>query len=46
VPSQVQSDCISAILDNPKGTFLVGSQTGTGKTLAYLAPIMSLLKEY
>lgn len=44
-PSIVQRSFILNFLNNPKGNYLVGSQTGSGKTVAYLAPIMSFLKE-
>eukprot|EP01132_Coremiostelium_polycephalum_P009125 gene9125-11181_t len=44
VPSLVQQLAIPEILKNKKDVLFV-SQTGTGKTLAYLAPIVQLLKE-
>jgi primosomal protein N' len=44
-PSVVQQTCISEVIANPETHFLVGSQTGSGKTVAYLAPIMHFLKE-
>jgi superfamily II DNA/RNA helicase len=44
-PSQIQQLMIPHILANPHKNVLCGSQTGSGKTLGYLLPLMHLLKE-
>ncbi|KAJ3324089.1 hypothetical protein HDV06_000630 [Boothiomyces sp. JEL0866] len=43
--SQVQQACINTVLEYPDRNILVGSQTGSGKTLGYLLPIMNELKQ-
>ncbi|KAJ3276593.1 hypothetical protein HDV01_004126 [Terramyces sp. JEL0728] len=42
--SQVQQACITTVQENPDRNILVGSQTGSGKTLGYILPIMHELK--
>lgn len=44
-PSQIQLAGIEAILSNPDRHVLCGSQTGSGKTVTYLAPVMHMLKQ-
>ncbi|KAJ3328735.1 putative ATP-dependent RNA helicase ddx28, partial [Kappamyces sp. JEL0680] len=45
-PSQVQAAYISSVLNGDSGSnYICGSQTGSGKTVAFLAPIMHRLKQ-
>ena len=44
-PSPVQASCIPILLENRHEHLLCGSQTGSGKTVAYLAPLMHFIKE-
>ncbi|KAL6575351.1 DEAD-box ATP-dependent RNA helicase 17 [Orobanche minor] len=44
VPTQVQAQAIPVVLSGKH--MLVNAATGTGKTVAYLAPIIHLLKQY
>nr|CAG4716184.1 unnamed protein product [Naegleria fowleri] len=46
IPSRIQELAIAQLLKkaNKKKHFCIGAQTGTGKTLAYLLPILSKMK--
>jgi superfamily II DNA/RNA helicase len=43
-PTPIQTMAFNEILHTPNN-FYIGAQTGTGKTLAYLLPIMQLLRQ-
>ncbi|PIQ28527.1 hypothetical protein COW36_12880 [bacterium (Candidatus Blackallbacteria) CG17_big_fil_post_rev_8_21_14_2_50_48_46] len=42
IPTKIQSDCIPKLIG--EGHFTIQSRTGTGKTLAYLLPLIQRLK--
>ncbi|RKO91690.1 P-loop containing nucleoside triphosphate hydrolase protein [Blyttiomyces helicus] len=44
-PTEVQAVTMPSLLASPYGTFLCASETGTGKTLTFLVPVMNQLRE-
>jgi hypothetical protein len=46
-PTQIQSLAIPLILgeEGPKGDILIAAETGSGKTIAYLTPVMQALRD-